>query len=97
MALLGVQRGSLDMGIAHPLPGIDLRWVGTPSTAPSKRSERLTRRELEYVVLVCQEKEPTPGQLAVLMECAEKTVETHRYNVYRKWKVRTRTELVSIP
>ncbi len=61
---------------------------------PGKRSERLTDRELEYVVLVCQEKEPTPEQIAELMGCKEKTVESHRYHVYRKWKVRTRTELL---
>jgi len=39
--------------------------------------------------------EPEPGVEAIagIMGCAAKTVEAHRANVYRKWKVHTRIEL----
>ena len=82
-----------EVGIVQDLPVVELRNVWT-GTAQGKRSERLTDREHEYVVLVCRSEEPTRAQIAQLMDCKENTVESHRANVYRKWNVHSRTELL---
>ncbi len=46
------------------------------------------------MVLVCRREEPGRAQIAEQMGATEKTVETHRANVYRKWGVHTRLELL---
>lgn len=65
-----------------------------PTTPRVPRPLSLTKRQCELIVRVCRCPEPTKPQLAVQMHCSEKTVETHRHDVYRKLKVHSRTELV---
>lgn len=55
---------------------------------------RLTARQVQLVRLICRCPEPSVHELADLMHCAVKTIEAHRAEVYRKWRVHSRVELM---
>ena len=57
------------------------------------RGPYLTKRERAFILLVCRTPEPTRAEIASRWGVAEKTVETHRANVYRKLAVHSRLEL----
>ncbi|MCB0765362.1 MAG: helix-turn-helix transcriptional regulator, partial [Flavobacteriales bacterium] len=54
------------------------------------RGPHLTKRERAFILLVCRTPEPTHAEIASRWGVTEKTVETHRANVYRKLAVHSR-------
>ena len=55
---------------------------------------RITPRELEFLVLVCDEAEYTYQEVAERMEVQKRTVENYRVSLFDKFKIRSKTGLV---
>lgn len=64
-------------------------WYESGEEAPR---DRLTARELEVVKLIAEAH--TNKQIAQILDVSEKTVESHRSNVFHKLGMRDRVELV---
>lgn len=54
---------------------------------------KLTQKELELLALICRADEPTYVQIAVELNRSVRTVESHRDNLFAKFKVNTRGQL----
>lgn len=59
----------------------------------SKRTA-LTPSQRQLVQLICRSPVPSVQDLCDFMGCTPKTIEAHRAEVYRKWQVHTRIELL---
>lgn len=62
--------------------------------AESKNSIRLSDRELEFLNLVCDERELTYEQMADLMGLSIKSIESYRSAVFEKFNIKSKVGLV---
>ncbi len=73
-----------------PASGAELRQLVTSSLRPPTSEVGLTRKELELLRLLAQG--ITRQRAALTLHVSENTVKSHLGSVYRKLRVRTRTE-----
>lgn len=76
------------VGISMPVP--------PPSAWPYgiDRRDTLTRREAEIATLTAEGKSSV--EIGAVLHIAARTVESHRFNIYRKLGIRNRTELMML-
>jgi DNA-binding NarL/FixJ family response regulator len=87
-AIAAVERGEAFVSSASRRASVE-EWVRTERDAPP---EPLTPRELEVVKLIAEAH--TNREIAGVLKLAEKTVESHRANVFAKLGMRDRVEIV---
>jgi DNA-binding NarL/FixJ family response regulator len=60
----------------------------------NKIAEKVTGRELEFLELVCDEKEYTYDQIATIMKVHKRTVDGYREDLFEKFNLKSKTGLV---
>ncbi|HYC59601.1 MAG TPA: LuxR C-terminal-related transcriptional regulator [Thermoanaerobaculia bacterium] len=76
------------VGISTPIPSI------APWPHGVDNRDTLTRREIEIATLTASGE--TSAEIAELLRVSVRTVESHRFNIYRKLGIRNRAELVML-
>ncbi|MCE5278400.1 MAG: response regulator transcription factor [Planctomycetaceae bacterium] len=66
--------------------------VGRGGRAPARRGVELSHREIEIVQLLCEGQ--SSKEIGRNLQISPKTVENHRYNIYRKCDVESIAELI---
>lgn len=72
--------------------GLVQEWLDRAANGEGERGDPLTPRELDVVKLIAEAH--TNREIAEILTVSEKTVESHRANVFRKLGMRDRVELV---